>query len=323
MGDSPKCDTSPSSLASEGWTADSPEPATPSLDSVSPIFGDAPSSPSDSPASGSLPTCETWAIEAVGRKMSGGPEVGLGIRKDGPMFTLDKESHHAVAIFNPYRTLESDGSITSGFAERPVVDALHRPTRNKEPLLLISSSAEGFDALNHISTGNTMRTLRNKAGGVFDSLLISSSADSPVPISPSQESEPDSPEPGRDSSSSSPASQENLFDPEDTFSLKTSLASFHRTGDGTLEPSSGSWPTSAFLIWPIGLLTANSSEYPNVGGVCSSLRDVLEAVVAPKYFLSPRTAAGILRRAEKRGKKLPEHLEAALVNVAGPRTPSA
>jgi hypothetical protein len=39
---------------------------------------------------------------------------------------------------------------------------------------------------------------------------------------------------------------------------------------------------------------------------------VLEDSVAPKYFLSPRACAGILRRAEKRGKKLPEHLEAAL-----------
>jgi hypothetical protein len=35
------------------------------------------------------------------------------------------------------------------------------------------------------------------------------------------------------------------------------------------------------------------------------LADVLEDEVAPKYFLSPRAAAGILRRAEKRGRTLP------------------
>jgi site-specific DNA-cytosine methylase len=38
--------------------------------------------------------------------------------------------------YNPYRTLEKDGSITSGFAARPVVDALHGPTGNKEPLVV-------------------------------------------------------------------------------------------------------------------------------------------------------------------------------------------
>jgi DNA (cytosine-5)-methyltransferase 1 len=37
--------------------------------------------------------------------------------------------------YNPYRTLEKDGTITSGFAARPVVDALHGPTGNKEPLI--------------------------------------------------------------------------------------------------------------------------------------------------------------------------------------------
>jgi hypothetical protein len=34
--------------------------------------------------------------------------------------------------------------------------------------------------------------------------------------------------------------------------------------------------------------------------------------VQPKYFLSPKACAGILRRAEKRGKKLPTALQKAL-----------
>ena len=36
-----------------------------------------------------------------------------------------------------------------------------------------------------------------------------------------------------------------------------------------------------------------------------------------KYFLSARAARGILRRAERRGKELPEMLHRALLQVAG------
>ena len=46
------------------------------------------------------------------------------------------------------------------------------------------------------------------------------------------------------------------------------------------------------------------------------LRDILEGETHPKYRLSSRACAGILRRAEKRGKKLPPLLEAALRAVA-------
>jgi hypothetical protein len=35
-----------------------------------------------------------------------------------------------------------------------------------------------------------------------------------------------------------------------------------------------------------------------------------------RFFLSAKACAGILRRAEKRGKKLPEQLQAALLAVA-------
>jgi hypothetical protein len=38
----------------------------------------------------------------------------------------------------------------------------------------------------------------------------------------------------------------------------------------------------------------------------------LEENVPQKYFLSAKACQGILRRAEKRGKKLPEVLERAL-----------
>jgi hypothetical protein len=48
------------------------------------------------------------------------------------------------------------------------------------------------------------------------------------------------------------------------------------------------------------------------------LSDILEATgsVPQRFFLSPKACAGILRRAAKRGKKLPEALEAALQAAA-------
>lgn len=66
-------------------------------------------------------------------------------------------------------------------------------------------------------------------------------------------------------------------------------------------------------------------ECVTVGGIISaphpvsrqSLSSVLEPSVLPKYFLSAKAASGILRRAEKRGKKLPETLLQALLAVSG------
>lgn len=52
----------------------------------------------------------------------------------------------------------------------------------------------------------------------------------------------------------------------------------------------------------------NTSECPNAV-VESSLLQVLEKTsIPPKYFLSPTACLGILRRAEAKGKKLPELL---------------
>ena len=60
----------------------------------------------------------------------------------------------------------------------------------------------------------------------------------------------------------------------------------------------------------------NISAWPNDAAVCS-LSQVLEKGSIPqRYFLSSTACAGILRRAEKRGKELPEALHAALRSVA-------
>ena len=64
--------------------------------------------------------------------------------------------------------------------------------------------------------------------------------------------------------------------------------------------------------------TLNFGESPSVA-VESRLSQILEDDAPPKYYLSPRACQGILRRAEKRGKKLPEVLEQALIRQSQPR----
>ena len=104
---------------------------------------------------------------------------------------------------------------------------------------------------------------------------------------------------------------------------RTSPASCHQTVDGTLAPSSGSWQNSG-MGSPTAFLTLSTSEWNHTlapslkdDGVCS-LSDILEdsGSVPQRYFLSARACAGILRRAEKRGKQLPTALKTALESVA-------
>lgn len=88
-------------------------------------------------------------------------------------------------------------------------------------------------------------------------------------------------------------------------------------------PSSKVWRNSG-MGGRTECLTLSSAEHmaspslsPNVEGVCS-LSDVLETRDVPqRYFLTARACSGILRRAEKRGKQLPEQLALALRAVAG------
>lgn len=64
-----------------------------------------------------------------------------------------------------------------------------------------------------------------------------------------------------------------------------------------------------------GYWTPNTSAWPNDASVCS-LSSVLDTGPIPqKYFLSAKACAGILRRADKRGKVLPEQLRVALQAV--------
>jgi hypothetical protein len=63
----------------------------------------------------------------------------------------------------------------------------------------------------------------------------------------------------------------------------------------------------------------SSSESPNdEGEYSSSLASILvsPSEVDSKFYLSPKAAEGILRRAERRGKTLPEPLRIALQELA-------
>lgn len=70
-------------------------------------------------------------------------------------------------------------------------------------------------------------------------------------------------------------------------------------------------------LWPDGgrhgeCWTLSSSVWPSGASVCS-LSSTLETGVVPRrYFLSARACAGIIRRAERRGKALPRELREAL-----------
>ncbi len=88
-----------------------------------------------------------------------------------------------------------------------------------------------------------------------------------------------------------------------------------RLEDVTSQRCSPAWMNSGSLshgeYW-----THNTSESPNAVAACS-LSAVLIDAPASKYWLSAKAARGILRRAERRGKDLPQALRAALMSLAG------
>src|SRR4030066_1332507 len=99
------------------------------------------------------------------------------------------------------------------------------------------------------------------------------------------------------------------------WSGRTCLESCRRNKDGILAPSSGRWLNSG-MGGPTESLTLNILEYPS-GGVAGSLSDILETGDLPqRYYLSATACRGILRRAEKRGRELPEQLRKAVESVA-------
>ena len=108
------------------------------------------------------------------------------------------------------------------------------------------------------------------------------------------------------------------------FSGKMSPVSCQLTEDGRLEPSSGRW-WNAGILSPTESSSLNISEhnhtlvpFPSNEGV-SSLLDILELTGEhlQEFYLSERACKGIVRRAEKEGRKLPGFLEPVLRKIAG------
>lgn len=121
----------------------------------------------------------------------------------------------------------------------------------------------------------------------------------------------------------------------DLLSGKTSLEPIAATRGETLQAWLSSWQDSTTLQCPTTagarkaarwatmacsnghVWTRNGSEWRSGAAACS-LSSILETgPVASQYFLSAKACAGILRRAAKRGKTLPEQLHRALAAVAG------
>ena len=63
--------------------------------------------------------------------------------------------------------------------------------------------------------------------------------------------------------------------------------------------------------WRTAFLMRNTGESPNAAAE-STLSQILEVNAPEKYYLSAKACEGILRRAERRGKQLPEMLKMAL-----------
>ena len=80
-----------------------------------------------------------------------------------------------------------------------------------------------------------------------------------------------------------------------------------RRGNG--QRLDASWETVTAL--PGASMTLNTGECPSEERE-STLSQILEANAPEKYYLSAKACAGILRRAERRGKELPTMLREAL-----------
>ena len=79
--------------------------------------------------------------------------------------------------------------------------------------------------------------------------------------------------------------------------------------DGQMPGALPTWQENGALRGEFS--THSFGESPNAA-VESHLWQILEDTPHPKYSLSAKACAGILRRAERRGKKLPPELEEAL-----------
>ena len=125
----------------------------------------------------------------------------------------------------------------------------------------------------------------------------------------------------------------------DSLCGKTSQEPSQATREKISEPSSGPSAPSAtvplmFLdlrtgagnllgaYWETDTALPGGSTTPSTGACPSAVREstlsqILDLNAPEKYSLSPTACAGIIRRAEKRGKELPDMLKEALMETVG------
>lgn len=145
------------------------------------------------------------------------------------------------------------------------------------------------------------------SSGPVDSLVKTSVSPASEEVSPV--TDPVSPSP------SSGFWTDSEMSPSDGSFSKTFKGFSTHMADGTWRNSRVRWGTSG-MGGPTDAWTASTSMCRSAGSECSSsptrLADLLIPTAPPRFSLSARAAEGILRRASKRGRRLPPVLEAAL-----------
>ncbi len=110
-----------------------------------------------------------------------------------------------------------------------------------------------------------------------------------------------------------------LFPPQEDVTLRLCWKRSQRPKFQCLILADGQMPVcyeAMELISHGACTTPNISEQHSGAGACF-LSLILQDDAPDKYCLSPKACAGILRRAERRGKDLPPLLKAALMKQAG------
>ena len=94
---------------------------------------------------------------------------------------------------------------------------------------------------------------------------------------------------------------------------KTCPEYYQQITDALSAHSCKSWPNSGLMGGRLGeCSTLNSTEWHSAAAVCSLSSTLETGDVPPRYYLSEKACAGIIRRAKQKGKPLPEVLSAAL-----------
>lgn len=224
---------------------------------------------------------------------------------------LDRSSQESEGL-----TSDLNGPDTQSPSNAKPMPSAEKSSEGIGPKSQSTKTFKAWDSLNHAASpevptmGQNTGMATGRAGVIFQS--TSYAEDSPAKTSPLQANELDSRESEVDSSTKPPESLTLFSATEAGFSLRMFPDSFPHKTEEISESFSRRWPNSGFMTSPGECWTVDTSECRSDGGVSSSLPDVLEADVAPRFYLSQRAAAGILRRAEKRGRELPPHLDNAL-----------